>query len=331
MKIYGNEEVVQTVAGMIRKGREPHSIMIHGEKGLGKKTLAKYIAAQLMCEEHSGMPCGHCKACRMLEKGVHPDLIIAQANDKGNYPVENIREGIVADSVVMPTEGSMKVYVIPDFDRSTITSVTIQNILLKLIEEPPEHTAVIMTARSKEVFLDTIISRVLSLGMVSVTDSESADFLQNNFPDKSPEEISAAVYAGRGNIGRCSDYIKREQFFYSAAAARDIAAAAAGGSEYDILKAFVQTDGKKAMVREAVYLFSEIVRDACIFRLEGKGSDMSVSCDKRLAAKLSDRLLCSSCTELYDTLEEYIRRIDANCNLSMTVNSLAGQIAQICK
>ena len=66
----------------------------------------------------------------------------------------------------------MKVYIIPDLDLSVNTVIQVQNILLKVIEEPPEHTAIILTARSKEIFLPTIISRVLSLGMTSVTEAK---------------------------------------------------------------------------------------------------------------------------------------------------------------
>ena len=47
MIIYGNSEPRRLVSEMIKKKREPHSIMIHGEKGLGKKTLARWIAANV--------------------------------------------------------------------------------------------------------------------------------------------------------------------------------------------------------------------------------------------------------------------------------------------
>lgn len=331
LKIYGNEETVRLVGEMVRKKREPHSIVIHGEKGLGKKTLAKYIAAQLMCERQDGVPCGVCKACRMLANGTHPDFTVVKSNANGNYIVDESIRPIVYDAAIKPNESNIKVYVIPDLDMSVNTSVQVQNILLKLIEEPPPHAAVILTARSKEIFLPTVISRVLTLGMVSVKDADSAEFLQSNYPDAAAREISDAVSAGRGNIGRCKEYMDKGQFYSSVFAAREIAKAAAAGSEYEILKAFAQTDGKKSALREAIYLFSEIVRDSCIFRLEGKHSELSVSCDKQSALKLSDSLSAAAGTRLYDLLCDYIGRIDANCNLTLTANSLAGQIAQCCK
>lgn len=330
INIYGNEEPVRLVTEMIRKEREPHSIIIHGDKGLGKKTFAKYIAAALMCEAHTGVPCGKCKSCKMMEDGCHPDYMVAGANDKGNYKVDDIRE-IVSDSVVKPNENSIKVYVIPDLDMSVSTLIQVQNTLLKLIEEPPEHTAVILTARSKEIFLPTIISRALCLGMVSVKDSQSMNFLRENFEDKSERELSEACYAGRGNIGRCVEYLEHGQFFSAVLNARKIASAAAEGSEYGILKAFAECDGKKPVFRESVFLFSEIVRDACVCRLGNSQSEMSVSCDRELAAKLSGRISSSNAVKLYDILCDYIGRIDVNCNLTLTANSLAGQIGQCCK
>ncbi|MEO3219554.1 hypothetical protein ABHC33_12480, partial [Ruminococcus bicirculans (ex Wegman et al. 2014)] len=53
MIIYGNSEPRRLVSEMIKKKREPHSIMIHGEKALGKKTLARWIAAALLCERQT--------------------------------------------------------------------------------------------------------------------------------------------------------------------------------------------------------------------------------------------------------------------------------------
>ena len=322
MKIYGNSRLLGQTARMVSAGREPHSIMIHGEKGLGKKTMAKYLAAQLMCEERTGIPCGRCRACQLIEKGVHPDLIFAQSNDKGNYIVEEIRDNIIADAPVAPNEGDIKVYVIPDLDLSIQTSVQVQNILLKLIEEPPDHTALILTARSRETFLSTIISRCVSLSMTPVTLQESGEFLQENYHDRPMEDIREALEAGKGNIGRCKAYMEQEQFYNSVGLARQIAAAFTGGSEYEFLKALAGADGKKPLLREALYLFSEIVRDAGVHLAGGE----AVGCDTSAAKALSGRLTLSAAAELYDKVNSYIRRIDANCNLSLLCNSLCADL-----
>lgn len=322
MKIYGNRTLLTQTAQMVRTGREPHSIILHGEKGLGKKTVARYIAAQLMCEGHTGVPCGKCRACQLIERDAHPDLIFAKPNERGNYPVDEIRDSIVADAPIAPNESSIKVYVIPDFDLSVQTSVQVQNILLKLIEEPPDHTALILTARSKEAFLSTIISRCVSLAVSPVELGESGDFLQTSYPDRDHSEIREALEAGKGNIGRCRAYMEKEQFYYSAELARSIARGYCTGSEYEFLKALAAADGKKALLREALYLFTELIRDACVHLTGGK----EVGCDSQLAAKLASSQTLTSGTEVYDIVTGYIRRIDSNCNLTLVCNSLCAEL-----
>ncbi len=322
MKIYGNQTLLKQTARMVSAGREPHSMIIHGEKGLGKKAIARYIAAQLMCEEHSGTPCGKCRSCQLIDRGAHPDLIFAQPNDKGNYYVEDIRDTIVADAPVAPNEGDIKVYVIPDLDLSVQTTVQVQNILLKLIEEPPDHTALILTARSRETFLSTIISRCVSLAAAPVTMQESGEYLQENYPDRDITEIREALEAGKGNIGRCRAYMEKEQYYDSVELAKGIAAAFCEGSEYGVLKALAAADGKKALLREGVYLFSEIVRDSCAILTNGE----VIGCDTHSAEALSRKLTLSAGAELYDILTGAVRRIDANCSLSLVCNSLCAEL-----
>lgn len=322
-KIYGNQEPTKLIGEMIRKGKEPHSIMIHGEKGTGKKTLAKYIAAAMMCESHSGQPCGHCKSCMMLADGNHPDYIEVKANANGNYIIDESIRPIVYDSTIKPTEGNIKVYVIPDLDMSVNTVIQVQNILLKVIEEPPAHAVIIITAKSRESFLPTIISRVIAFGMVRVKNEECAEFLRENFPDKTENEITQAVIAGGGNIGRSKMYISGGQYFSAVENARRIAENTAGSNEYEILKVLTECAGKKALFRESLVLFSEIVRDSCISRL---GAQHFISCDKELAQKLSNKLSTKRAVKLYELLCEYIKRIDSNCNLTLTANSLASHL-----
>ena len=57
-KIYGNRALLDILAGMSRSGRTAHSVMICGEKGTGRKLMAKYYTQALMCEfPHEGIPC----------------------------------------------------------------------------------------------------------------------------------------------------------------------------------------------------------------------------------------------------------------------------------
>ncbi|MDE6149950.1 MAG: hypothetical protein K2F81_07645 [Ruminococcus sp.] len=324
VKLYSNEPVKRLIKSMISKEREPHSIVITGERGQGKKALAKYIAASLLCEAGQGEPCGECKSCRMLERGGHPDFITANANENGNYQVDIIRE-LVSDAVVKPNEGKFKVYLIPDLDRSLNTSVQVQNILLKLIEEPPEHCIIILTAATKEIFLETVISRVLCLNVLPCNDEECRNYLENRYGqygDYTSKDFECAAAFGGGTIGRCIEYLEDKSVALAMDIAKLGAEAICKGSEYELLKAFFAADGKKAIFRRVIELLQEAFRDALILRL---GFDKTVGCMPEMSAKLAGRFNIDGCRGICELLGDYINRIDANANLTLAMNSLAAR------
>lgn len=329
LEIFGNSEPVRLVEEMISKHHEPHSIVIYGEKGLGKKQLAKYISAALLCEKHSGKPCGKCRTCKMIDEGVHPDVMTVVSNSNGNYIVDEAIRPIVSDAQITPTEADIKVYIIPDLDLSVSTSVQVQNILLKLIEEPPAHVAIILTAANKEAFLPTIISRVLPLGVSSVSEGESTAFLRKNHSNVSEADICEAVSAGRGNIGRCEEYLSGGAFKSSAETAKKLAAATVSHDEYAVCSALCDADGKRSELHSVIQLYSEIVRDACFLRLGNKEPNQLVSCDISSAARLGNMLSAKACTALYDLLCKYEAMTSANVNHNLLINGLSGQINSV--
>ena len=324
MKIFSNENNIKLISSMLEKGREPHSIAVCGEKGQGKKTLAKYAAAMLLCESGGEKPCGHCRSCRMLEHNAHPDFITAKANENGNYQVETIRS-LVSDAVIKPNEGRFKVYLIPDLDRSVSTSVQVQNILLKLIEEPPPHCIVILTAETKQTFLKTIISRVLCLAVQPCSEDEAAGYLRS-LEKYSEPRIREAVSCGHGNIGRCLEFLEGDILPAAFDTAKKCTDAMIARDEYEILRSLFGTDGKKAVFRQSLVFLSEIVRDACAARL---GVNSRFGCcsegSGRLCAMLSEQAL----QQLYGLFREYTVRIHSNCNLTLAMNSLSGEICTI--
>ena len=57
-KIYGNKQLLDVLAGMAASGRTAHSLLICGEKGSGRKLIAKYYTQALMCSSpENGRPC----------------------------------------------------------------------------------------------------------------------------------------------------------------------------------------------------------------------------------------------------------------------------------
>ncbi len=99
-------------------------------------------------------PCGRCRSCRKISSDSHPDIIRVQPS--GAYiRIDQIRElcNILA---MKPYEAEYRVVVIAEAHRMNIEA---GNALLKMLEEPPDRTILILTAPTVADMLPTIVSR----------------------------------------------------------------------------------------------------------------------------------------------------------------------------
>ena len=80
MKLYSKDVPAASVEAMKRTGRFARSILLTGERGVGKKVFADYIALTLLCE--TGSACGECRHCKRILSGTHPDVIKPEKSGK---------------------------------------------------------------------------------------------------------------------------------------------------------------------------------------------------------------------------------------------------------
>ena len=162
-------DFIPQIQRRIGDGSLPHALLITGEKGVGKKTLAQVIAAALLCQHPSSRPCGECPACRQVASGNHPDLIVIQKGtsiteekeDKSKtvIPVSEIAE-LERRCAALPYEGDRRVAIIRDADDMNPEA---QNKLLKTLEDPPGGNFFLLTSAKRENLLPTIVSRCESV------------------------------------------------------------------------------------------------------------------------------------------------------------------------
>lgn len=116
---------------------------------------AMTAAAAMECADRAHAPCGCCGPCRKVLAGIHPDVITAEDKEHKMISVEVLRS-LRADAYILPNEGRRKVYLFPD---CSLLDQGAQNVLLKVIEEGPEHAAFLFCARSAPALLPTVRSR----------------------------------------------------------------------------------------------------------------------------------------------------------------------------
>lgn len=319
LRIFGNNSLLELIGSMKSSGRVPHAIVLFGPEGVGKKTIAKYLAAQFLCTDaKEDSPCMQCKSCRMLMHDNHPDIIWVKHSGKNNYKIDDFRP-ICSNAYIPPNESERKIYIIPDFDKA---KKDIQHVLLKVIEEPPASSSFIFTAKNKECFLETIISRVISLGVTEVSEDECKNALL--FFGISEDDADKAIYRFRGNIGKCLEFINNKDLQNTISTAEAIASAIAKKDEYGFVSAFSTSDRDEA--KDTITLLIDIMRDACALRL---GSQITISCCKDVAKQISTIANTSKCNAIIDVLNTAFERLDGFGAANIVVSALSAQIKSI--
>lgn len=196
-ELLGNEQLKADLLQSLRRGRASHFYLICGPDGSGRHTLARLLAAALMCEGDRP-PCGTCDRCRKVLSGVHPDFITVDDPEKKTVPVDLIRQAR-ADIYIQPNEGKRKIYLFP---RAQDMGIPGQNALLKILEEPPEYGVFLLVAGNPEALLPTVRSRCTELTLQPLPEAVLRRELEKRFPKAEPDSLSAAIARSDGYLGQ---------------------------------------------------------------------------------------------------------------------------------
>lgn len=315
MKLYSKDAAAELIASMVKRDRICRSLILVGEKGVGKRSLARYIAMQFLCEKQDGTPCGECKSCRMAEKNAHPDIITLSPSGKSeNFRVDDLRP-VVSDVSVAPNEGRLKIYIIPGIDKALAAA---QNILLKVFEEPPAHVAFIMTAEQKDKVLETIRSRAIAINVPLASEKGCAAALEDLGISKENAELAYAVCGG--NIGRCIEYASSDGG-EDVARVKACAQALAQGDEYVLGKSLYEPDREAA--QRLIRQVSALISDACLIKQGVRPG----SCFEKEAGLIAGQVRLSGLVSMYDCASEALIKLSGNCSVPLTCQDLAARLA----
>ena len=195
--LLGNDQLKNNLEESLKKGHISHFYLISGPKGSGKHTLARLLAAAILCQ-NPNRPCGVCHVCRKVLENTHPDFITVDDPEKKTVTVDLIRQTI-ADIYVQPNESDHKIYLFP---RAQDMGIPSQNALLKVLEEPPKYGVFILLTDNPERLLPTVRSRCTLLQMRALSEDLLRRQLRYDFPEASAEDIDAAIFRSGGFHGQ---------------------------------------------------------------------------------------------------------------------------------
>ncbi len=323
MTIYGNEPNLQLIRTMAEHDRLPHAALIYGERGRGRKTIARYFAMTALCRE-ANKPCGNCPSCRKIlqdtaEVHPHPDFIwVEHSGKKQGFSVETVR-GICKDAIVAPNDGERKVYLFADCDSMDIRA---QNTLLKLTEEPPPHVLLLFTAEHRNVFLATMLSRMMPLAVRPCTPEDCRRALTEDHGIAQGDAERAAA-ACAGNIGRALAWLQDPELQEMTASVGEATNALADRRLYDLLRILARYEKDRFKASEVLRLLDLQVRDAALLKYEGTEP---AGCDRESAQRLSGTLSAGRSRKLHEAVQSAYEALQANVSVKLVLASLGGSL-----
>jgi DNA polymerase-3 subunit delta' len=138
--------------------RLPHALLIGGPQGMGKTQLAVHLAHALLCEQPQadGASCGQCRACHLLNIGNHPDFTrLERPENSQQILIDQVRK-LIQFCALTASYGRYQVALIEPAEAMNTNSA---NSLLKLLEEPPDNTLLMLVSHQPMKLLPTIRSR----------------------------------------------------------------------------------------------------------------------------------------------------------------------------
>ncbi|MBE6780387.1 MAG: DNA polymerase III subunit delta' [Ruminococcaceae bacterium] len=302
--LIGNEKTALTVNNFIKEQRIPHAILIVGDSGVGKHTLADFLAQSIVCGK-TDAPCGECENCRAALSNNHPDITtVAPEDNKKNIAVDQVRT-LRQEAFIRPHKAQKRVFII---DKADTMNQSSQNALLKVLEEPPEAVMFLLIAENNAAFLDTVISRCVVLNL-TVPEREKAVALLSENRKYSREDIISALDSAQNNIGRAKRILSGKAGTKAETAAEEFLKYLFDDDQYNMLLA-TNAFAKKRVDSDA---FLKALKNAVAKRIK---ADPKSHFAKPLMA-------------FYNEISSYEQQLLFNINLNLFFSNLVCSAIQI--
>jgi len=231
-QVLGQESIVRFCVAVLKQhysaGKNlPVGLLFGGRSGVGKTTLARIVGASLNCENREGVePCGKCPSCENIFAGVGG---VREIDASFFGLVDNIRELRRQLSTY-----SVFNYQVVILDEAHMMSRESFNVLLKLLEEPPDKTMFILCTTEAHRVLETVRSRLSEFRFTSIEYHVVISYLKSLLKEEGVE---------------CEEKIYKRLYRLSGENLRDVIVS---------MEQLVQLGGGKITEKEACEVFGDV-------------------------------------------------------------------------
>ena len=186
LELFGFKREFNFLKSLIDKNRLPKSLLISGEKGVGKLTLINHFLCSYLDKQNYDLK--NNKVVKdiihnQFMNNLHPSVIFLKGSDFSKVKIDNIRDLKV--KILKTSLNNEKRFII--LDSVDIFNINSLNALLKIIEEPSENNFFILTNNNSKKIPETVKSRCIELKIIMKSEDKKfvAQKLLTKFGQKS--------------------------------------------------------------------------------------------------------------------------------------------------
>ncbi|HTY45996.1 MAG TPA: DNA polymerase III subunit delta' [Patescibacteria group bacterium] len=194
--IKGHQQPLRILQEHMRHQRLANGYLFVGPEGLGKHLTARTLAKAVNCQAGSVDSCDICPSCRKIDAYQHPDVLFVADTDEV-VKIEQVRQ-LQQRISLKPYEARRKVCVIDNAHHLTAEAA---NALLKVLEEPPAESLIILVSAKPTLLFKTIVSRCRAVTFSPLERAELAKILQSEYGLRD-EAARFLAYFSEGRIGQ---------------------------------------------------------------------------------------------------------------------------------
>ena len=325
--IIDQHKPIRLLTAFLQKGTTPHALLFTGIEGVGKRMTALTFAMACNCmnakqgtqhQDTASNPCLRCRSCRKIKSGNHPDIIFIKPS--GPFIRINQIRSLCHTLGMKPYEARQRVVIISE---AQAMNPEAGNALLKVLEEPPERTLLILTALQTSDLLPTIVSRCQLIRFNPISPKNIAGFLVGK-KGLAPSDAMILATLANGSLSKAilmdqADWIKRRNWLI------DEVEALPSRSVGPRLAFAERLAKNKDVLADSLEVIKLWLRDLVIYHYDPAKIINRDLVDKIQSA--SQRMRVESILSKLDAILSAQKNMSANSNLRLTLEVLTFRLA----
>jgi DNA polymerase-3 subunit delta' len=365
--IIGQQAAKQHLLDAIHRGRLPHALMLRGPSGVGAMQMAHAIAQYVNClNQKDGDSCGECSSCRKISQAIHPDihyvLPIISKTEKGKAVLteaylEDFRKLYTAEpyfsneqwqhalggenkqlmisvheirqlkrKIFLKTfEAEYKVVILW---QAELIRKEAANAFLKLLEEPPDKTLILLTCEDPSKLLITINSRCQQVALGRIP----ADLLQHYLIEKKSLEAAKAqeiATIAEGSLSNALTYMQESHHELTELYGSWLRMVYTGN--YARIQQIIEKIYKENKEFQKLFLAFAVtkLRDSLLYQMGLPQLALVTEAEKKFHENFSKLLTAEKVEKMVDLLDQSRRYIAGNAHAQMAFMALSLRLHSI--